>query len=429
MLSANLMAEGSSPHARGARIVCLTFRLSVRIIPACAGSTPCSSRRARSPWDHPRMRGEHSSSSSACVCLPGSSPHARGAHDLVPHRPALGGIIPACAGSTRARLDLSQLRRDHPRMRGEHLAEETRALLDMGSSPHARGAHWYSTAVRHLLGIIPACAGSTVPCTIPDNTAWDHPRMRGEHKSAVVRSYRRAGSSPHARGARGCSATLSGLGGIIPACAGSTIVRRVWPRLAGDHPRMRGEHLRLLSPGLTVSGSSPHARGALSQIAPPSIGRRIIPACAGSTGTTARGSTTSWDHPRMRGEHDPPTGLGLPGVGSSPHARGAPTAGGTCPGPSGIIPACAGSTGRALSGKVNSRDHPRMRGEHGRITSKLCYLLGSSPHARGAPSPKQVCTRVVGIIPACAGSTIHMMHALSTGGDHPRMRGEHCCQS
>ena len=156
-----LICTGSSPHARGALLKCKIPPLPGRIIPACAGSTPCSSRRARSPWDHPRMRGEHSSSSSACVCLPGSSPHAQGA--LEDDSPALVavGIIPACAGSTRARLDLSQLRRDHPRMRGEHSA--TGKTLDVfgGSSPHARGAQLYHGASQAWWGIIPACAGST----------------------------------------------------------------------------------------------------------------------------------------------------------------------------------------------------------------------------------------------------------------------------
>ena len=100
VLSANLMAEGSSPHARGARIVCLTFRLSVRIIPACAGSTPCSSRRARSPWDHPRMRGEHRAPRTRTLLPSGSSPHARGAPSQAAARVCRHGIIPACAGST-----------------------------------------------------------------------------------------------------------------------------------------------------------------------------------------------------------------------------------------------------------------------------------------------------------------------------------------
>ena len=71
----------------------------------------------------------------------------------------------------------------------------------------------------------------------------------------------------------------------------------------------------------------------------------------------------------------------------------------------GIIPACAGST---LADEV-------FEGE----------IWGSSPHARGALFGPAGTGKSRRIIPACAGSTIHMINALSTGGDHPRMRGEH----
>ena len=133
------------------------------------------------------------------------------------------------------------------------------------------------------------------------------------------------GSSPHARGARGtCS--------IRPVCL-------------RDHPRMRGEHL--------------HVRPALH------VAQGIIPACAGSTSFVetvtpapagssphARGAPTArqtrppppWDHPRMRGEHAVRLGL---------VARDR-----------GIIPACAGST------------HP--------CPNCMTHPPGSSPHARGA---------------------------------------------
>ena len=219
--------------------------LTTRIIPACAGSTSLSStslsvRVGSSPhargalthsWtrvgrsgDHPRMRGEHLG--------------------MTDERNGRDGIIPACAGSTMHSGGLGKLvlgssphargapsttgasimeRRDHPRMRGEH---QPQAAL-----------------VLHPAGIIPACAGST--------------KIRRENKAAIE------GSSPHARGAR----------------------RRGTPRTASawDHPRMRGEH------GLERVVNLRHAG--------------IIPACAGSTCSTSR---------RDRAV-----------LGSSPHARGA----------------------------------------------------------------------------------------------------------
>ena len=241
-----LMPMGSSPHTRGA--------------PRGA------SRRSATRWDHPRIRGEH--------------PHGHYGQRPVP------GIIPAYAGSTDG-LDLS---------------EGYRA----GSSPHTRGAP-------------PARPSAPAP-------AGDHPRIRGEHvpvpppprpgrriipayagSTAVSTWYSKslAGSSPHTRGAR-------------------TPTRRP-PTSRRDHPRIRGEHLKLqavvehnngiipayagstfdsLSCISTLEGSSPHTRGA----------RRPLVLRHHGVG----------DHPRIRGEHEEPRDL--------LHAL------------VGIIPAYAGST-------------------------------------------------------------------------------------
>ena len=72
-------------------------------------------------------------------------------------------------------------------------------------------------------GIIPACAGSTYPeaCRAPGS--WDHPRMCGEHDVSQLTTDVATGSSPHVRGAHvGGHVVLDELG-IIPACAGSTL--------------------------------------------------------------------------------------------------------------------------------------------------------------------------------------------------------------
>ena len=111
----------------------------------------------------------------------------------------------------------------------------------------------------------------------------DHPRMRGEHLVDEVFSGEVWGSSPHARGAPVEKPLERVKRGIIPACAGSTIL---WPRCAralGDHPRMRGEHQLLRPLSVSSRGSSPHARGAPAILRIDERHVRIIPACAGST--------------------------------------------------------------------------------------------------------------------------------------------------
>ncbi len=154
-------SPGSSPHVRGAqRLERQSCSLS-GIIPACAGSTPTATRPSREPRDHPRMCGEHFTTTGSPYCSSGSSPHVRGAPtgDLL--GVTIGGIIPACAGSTPTATRPSREPRDHPRMCGEHLPDVSLAVPLPGSSPHVRGAQSADEVEVELRGIIPACAGST----------------------------------------------------------------------------------------------------------------------------------------------------------------------------------------------------------------------------------------------------------------------------
>ena len=57
-------------------------------------------------------------------------------------------------------------------------------------------------------------------------------------------------------------AAAPGDGGIIPAYAGSTSLSSVDAAVAADHPRIRGEHVKLPPIHLRSGGSSPHTRGA-----------------------------------------------------------------------------------------------------------------------------------------------------------------------
>ena len=132
-------------------------------------------------------------------------------------------------------------------------------------------------------GIIPACAGSTLPPTCRGWRAWDHPRMCGEHGNRLPCGRPKPGSSPHVRGARGLTRSAVRLCGIIPACAGSTTVKGLEGIDVWDHPRMCGEHDMSYATVRFGRGSSPHVRGARPLRTPGGWRRGIIPACAGST--------------------------------------------------------------------------------------------------------------------------------------------------
>ena len=214
-------------------------------IPAYAGSTRTSATPTGTAPDHPRIRGEHKAASVVPDSILGSSPHTRGAPGGDGRSVLSGGIIPAYAGSTRRRWTKCSIRRDHPRIRGEHPLTFICASHRDGSSPHTRGARLRLVTHPGRRIIIPAYAGSTVHPGRWSPAPADHPRIRGEHGDRRRVSLGRQVSSPHTRGARRSTRSLrrssgsfphtrgaqwlSAVGvkpdGIIPAYAGSTRLR------------------------------------------------------------------------------------------------------------------------------------------------------------------------------------------------------------
>ena len=205
----NRRVLGSSPQVRGAPSKHIPFE------------TP--------PGDHPRRCGEHINTSLRAGMAAGSSPQVRGAPELVQHRPVIGGIIPAGAGSTRGLGCRQGHVGDHPRRCGEHTRRALPQSSPPGSSPQVRGAHRRREHLQAFRGIIPAGAGSTTSGTTSRRRGRDHPRRCGEH------SMKRAMSSP--------------IWGSSPQVRGAPCGRRRTRASFRDHPRRCGEHrgLRLLN--------------------------------------------------------------------------------------------------------------------------------------------------------------------------------------
>ncbi len=234
------------------------------------------------------------------------------------------GVIPACAGSRRCRSGAPARFRGHSRVRGAGRRPLRPGLIE-GSSPRARGAGRAHVAtpvgagvilagwgaeelteeLKHHLGVIPACAGSS-PWGCPWGPApWGHPRVRGGQRASATSR-----------------------------------------RHGGGHPRVRGEQSPSPSQSSTTMGSSPRARGAARGHLGSVPAGGVIPACAGSR--------VLQDLDREKRE------------GSSPRARGAGCNCQLLGRQGGVIPACAGSSARRLQRRNPSRGHPRVRGEQAR---------------------------------------------------------------
>ena len=207
------------------------------------------------------------------------------------------------------------------------------------------------------------------------------------------------------RGARFCSDLLRQLFGIIPAYAGSTMDDKIAGIEVGDHPRVCGEHVTKAIPKDVDTGSSPRMRGAPVGELRVRAADGIIPAYAGSTRLSLVVRRPRGDHPRVCGEHCSLVSAVSIGRGSSPRMRGARGEGGKGARLLGIIPAYAGSTNLKHLVGLDFGDHPRVCGEHKYKGEFLYKVKGSSPRMRGAPTITEAGFYRAGIIPAYAGST------------------------
>ena len=213
--------------------------------------------------------------------------------------------------------------------------------------------------------------------------------------------------------------------GIIPAYAGSTGSSCPFQHSYRDHPRIRGEHRKKSRGAMDQRGSSPHTRGAPGRRPEGGSGERIIPAYAGSTSSGSVTRSRTSDHPRIRGEHHFQKAWNSSKAGSSPHTRGARTCRIPAPRSRRIIPAYAGSTSWSRRRRRSWGDHPRIRGEHLSPFAHFSTVNGSSPHTRGALGGSTFRRCFSRIIPAYAGSTWRGLRRPRPQPDHPRIRGEH----
>ena len=213
----------------------------------------------------------------------------------------------------------------------------------------------------------------------------DHPRSRGVYHPVYWCMRPSGGSSPLARGLLTESAHLQAPGRIIPARAGFT---EKWIRVSRcqrDHPRSRGVYPRNNTWHNFRRGSSPLARGLPARVRPVSRTSRIIPARAGFTGRDGEPVHAHGDHPRSRGVYVEVTCKVGDNKGSSPLARGLRRA--------------------ARRAPPRAEDHPRSRGVYLAIALVALTGCGSSPLARGLPHDGPLAGGGGRIIPARAGFT------------------------
>ena len=151
--------SGSPPHTRGKVGPLLGGYLLPGITPAYAGKSRCYVPLCHISWDHPRIRGEKAHRAGSACLSSGSPPHTRGKGGYVLRRRVRHGITPAYAGKSGMNPSLLLLRRDHPRIRGEKSSSPAKMILLPGSPPHTRGKERNDVICLATPRITPAYAG------------------------------------------------------------------------------------------------------------------------------------------------------------------------------------------------------------------------------------------------------------------------------
>ena len=174
--------SGSSPLARGLRAISDGRIYTRRIIPARAGFTISRSGSNLILQDHPRSRGVYWRMSARIPLKSGSSPLARGLRVMLTTGTATVRIIPARAGFTLSARRRRIMAGDHPRSRGVYPAIKRAGRGIAGSSPLARGLRRSVASIVREARIIPARAGFTAILWTEWPSRTDHPRSRGVYR-------------------------------------------------------------------------------------------------------------------------------------------------------------------------------------------------------------------------------------------------------
>ena len=190
------------------------------------------------------------------------------------------------------------------------------------------------------------------------------------------------------------------------------------------HPRVCGENLLDGDPPVTTSGSSPRVRGKHTAGAPLRPDPGLIPACAGKTGRPRTRPWRSGAHPRVCGENPAAATNAEVARGSSPRVRGKRRARGGVGALRGLIPARAGKTDIQGCRYGSAEAHPRACGENPLARSHARRSVGSSPRVRGKREHAHQGMLGARLIPARAGKTGRRSRRTGARTAHPRACGE-----
>jgi len=126
----------------------------------------------------------------------------------------------------------------------------------------------------------------------------------------------------------------------------------------------------------------------------------------------------------MRGDRPCNVEVHAEAIQFTPHARGSTLQGKNKDKFLSVYPACAGIDPEEGKIAYRSKGLPRMRGDRPAIKSKMVFLDGFTPHARGSTGIPYPWKNKFSVYPACAGIDPSAQKSDSILISLPRMRGD-----
>ena len=155
---------GLSPRVRGNRPSGFNIISITGPIPACAGQPSCATSSPLKAGAYPRVCGATDPEAAGAVDCLGLSPRVRGNLRLLLLQALWLGPIPACAGQPLFLCASLGLSRAYPRVCGATSSSPTAIWKVKGLSPRVRGNLLARPHRCAMLGPIPACAGQPATC-------------------------------------------------------------------------------------------------------------------------------------------------------------------------------------------------------------------------------------------------------------------------
>ena len=171
------------------------------------------------------------------------------------------GITPTYVGNTYCGSQTRCLRQDHPHLRGEYSSWLMRKSKKSGSPPPTWGILKRGPSIKVPSRITPTYVGNTDRLTVETFKHKDHPHLRGEYFHDVFSLSSSLGSPPPTWGILTSFITVAHVTGITPTYVGNTrSAPRPWMGNR-DHPHLRGEYYFCWCSIFRQTGSPPPTWG------------------------------------------------------------------------------------------------------------------------------------------------------------------------